>query len=153
MVVLYKLIAGIETKKELLKTGDIGCPSDVVDHSWKPSPDGGSIAYIWIGATDGNKEGNWLWDGNNDNKGNNFFVEISSEKTHKNKFANWGGTSNNLLREPDNYANQDAAGIGLQAWPKSSGTLGAAGEWNDIDMSNKMYFIIEYDNTTGILNK
>jgi lectin-like protein len=27
----------------------------------------GGIAYIWIGATDQNEEGTWLWDGNSDN--------------------------------------------------------------------------------------
>lgn len=34
--------------------------------------DGGGIAYVWIGATDKNIEGTWLWDGNNDNIGTNF---------------------------------------------------------------------------------
>jgi hypothetical protein len=29
--------------------------------------DGGGAAYVWIGATDKNTEGTWLWDGDGDN--------------------------------------------------------------------------------------
>ena len=34
---------------------------------------GGGIAYVWIGGTDKNTEGTWLWDGNNTNSGINFW--------------------------------------------------------------------------------
>ena len=55
-------------------------------------------------------------------------------------YTNWGRA------EPDNYLNQDGLGLGLQNWPSgSSGSsaFGLAGEWNDIDRSNRMTFIVE----------
>ncbi|MFZ4412887.1 MAG: T9SS type A sorting domain-containing protein, partial [Bacteroidales bacterium] len=37
---------------------------------------------------------------------------------------------------------QDALGFALNSWP-----YGSAAQWNDIDMMNTLYYIIEYDNT------
>ncbi len=113
--------------------------------------DGGGIAYIWIGATDKNIEGTWIWDGNNDGQGTNFYTGQGSWGANNGSavngaYYNWGGTNTTAgNNEPDDYGSgQDAAAIGLEAWP-AAGMGNIAGEWNDIDKSNSLYFIIEYE--------
>jgi hypothetical protein len=44
-----------------------------VSQSYTAVPNGGNIAYVWIGASDQNVEGTWIWDGNNDNTGTHFW--------------------------------------------------------------------------------
>ncbi len=114
--------------------------------------DGGGIAYVWIGATDKNVEGTWLWDGNNDNVGVNFWNGQGNAGTGVGNvvgtnYINWGDIHLGQNDEPDNYLNQDAAAIGLASWP-----YGIAGEWNDIAITNSLYYVIEYDSTNGINN-
>ncbi len=126
-----------------------------ISSSYTTVNDGGGIAYVWIGATDKKTEGVWLWDGNNDNSGANFWNGQGNAGTGtgaivNGAFVNWGGKSNGAAKEPDNYlSNQNAAGIALASWP-----YGIAGEWNDIDMANTLYYVIEYDSssTTGFNN-
>lgn len=125
-----------------------------ISTSYTTVNDGGGIAYIWIGATDNNTEGTWLWDGNNDGLGDNFYSGQGQNGTGggaaiNNAFINWGGISasgNFSSNEPDDYmSNQDAAAIALDGWPGGSGTLGLASEWNDIAITNSLYFIVEYE--------
>ncbi|MFI5222526.1 MAG: T9SS type A sorting domain-containing protein [Bacteroidia bacterium] len=113
--------------------------------------DGGGIAYVWIGATDKKTEGEWLWDGNNDGVGANFWNgqgnagPIGGGSAVGGAFVNWGGASTGTYHEPDNYnGNQNAAGIALGTWP-----YGKPGEWNDINQSNTLYYIIEYDSASS----
>ncbi len=117
--------------------------------------DGGGIAYIWIGATDKNTEGTWIWDGDNDGQGVNFYTGqgnwgAGNGAAVNGAYINWGGTNTGSgTNEPDDYgSSQDAAGIGMEPWP-AAGVGNIAGEWNDIDKSNTLYFIVEYD-ATGI---
>jgi hypothetical protein len=121
-------------------------------------PDGGGVAYIWIGATDQVAEGSWVWDGNNDGLGFLFWVgegNAGAGGGHPvaGSYVNWGGTSTGTYHEPDNYGgNQDVAAIALRGWPSGSGTLGIEGEWNDISPANTLYFVVEKENTSGIYN-
>ena len=120
---------------------DAGVAIDYAD-----SPDGGMIAYVWIGANDITEEGTWIWDGDNEESGTNFWTGTGSPGNAVNDaFVNWGRIPEGTPHEPDNYSNQDAAGIGLADWPEGRGHLGNAGEWNDIDVSNEFYFVIEYN--------
>lgn len=116
-------------------------------------PDGGGIAYVWIGATDKQAEGTWLWDGNDDGSGTNFW---NGEGAAGNgggaavggAYVNWGGASAGTYQEPDDFGGgQDAAAIALDGWPGGSGILGIASEWNDISLTNSIYFVIEIENT------
>ncbi len=114
--------------------------------------DGGGIANIWIGANDLTTEGTWVWDGDNTGASTNFWTGQGSAGNDDGqviggKYINWGGLQQySAPKEPDNYgSNQDAAGIALKPWPKNNGSLGKAGEWNDISASNAIYYIIEYD--------
>ena len=46
-----------------------------------------------------------------------------------------------MQNEPDDYLNQqDALAISLDGWP-----LGSPGEWNDLDQSNLLFSIVEYN--------
>ncbi len=111
--------------------------------------DGGGVAYIWIGATDKNNEDDWIWDGDNDGNGESFWSGNGDGSAVNNAYYNWGGTSDGTPNEPDDFfSNQDAAAIGLAVWPAVLENLGSASEWNDIDITNELYFIVEYDNNS-----
>lgn len=117
--------------------------------------DGGGTAYIWIGATDKFTEGSWKWDGVNANSGTAFWNGQGAAGTGGgsavgNAFVNWGGKSTGTIQEPDNFmtsTDQDGAAIALAGWPSGTTMLGIAGEWNDIAITNAIYFIIEKNNT------
>lgn len=118
---------------------------------------GGGIAYVWIGATDAGTEGKWLWDGNNDGEGENFWTGQGANGANNGSavdraYINWGGSSSNTPKEPDNWSGQDHAAIGLKAWPSGWEDLGIAGEWNDIIGSSKLFYVIEYDSLSSGVN-
>lgn len=95
--------------------------------------DGGDSRYVWLGGTDAEVEGQWIW--------SNSRQAISTGRPE------WGRGS--LGSEPDNsFSGQDALAIGLENWPRGSSSgsgYGNAGQWNDINGSNALYYIIEYD--------
>jgi hypothetical protein len=102
------------------------------------APDGGGAAYVWLGGNDRITEGAWFWEDANFTGSKQFWQGARSGSVSNNLYNNWGN-------EPDNFQNQDALGIALTSWP-----FGTAGQWNDIDEANALYFIIEIDNTLGI---
>ena len=122
-----------------------------VNNTYVSVTDGGGIAYVWIGATDRQTEGTWLWDGNYDNTGANFWTGQGTAGAGggvaiNSSYNNWGGTSLGVAEEPDDYLGiQDCGAIGLNTWPH-----GIAGEWNDISGLNSLYYVIEYDSLTSI---
>jgi hypothetical protein len=101
--------------------------------------DGGGAAYIWIGASDKATEGKWVWAESN--------TEFWNSGPVGNRYHNWGGKQSGTVHEPDDHGGQqDAAAIGLAKWPTGPGVgLGVAGEWNDIDETNTLYYIVEFD--------
>lgn len=116
--------------------------------------DGGGIAYVWIGGNDREEEGTWVWNGNNNEFSTHFFTGTWQDwEVIDNQFIFWGGASEGDVDEPDNFNEQDGLGLALENWP-----FGQAGEWNDIDDSNELYFVIEWDavdtpiNTTLVTN-
>jgi hypothetical protein len=127
-----------------------------ISSTYTQVPDGGGTAYIWIGATDKITEGTWLWNGNNDSSGINFWngqgaAGAGGGSAVGGKYVNWGGTSKGTVNEPDDFgANQDGGAIALAGWPLGTTMLGSAGEWNDISITNTIYYVIEIDKTTGI---
>lgn len=96
------------------------------------APDGGGASYVWLGGNDLAEEGKWIWDGDNDGSGDQFWQGAVNGNPVNNHYVNWG-------IEPDNFSNQDALGLAYTNWP-----LGVAGQWNDIKASNQLYFLIEY---------
>jgi len=104
---------------------------------------GGGFAYVWIGANDMTEEGTWIWDGDNDGVGINFWKGQGKYGTNdgvviNRAYNNWGG--NGSIYEPDNGDGQDCAAIGLTDWGYCY-----AGQWNDIAPYCPMYYVIEYE--------
>ncbi|CAN5432647.1 hypothetical protein BH09BAC5_BH09BAC5_01080 [soil metagenome] len=122
-----------------------------ITNTYASVPDGGNIAYVWMGGTDRQTEGTWLWDGNYDNSGINFWTGQGTAGAGgglaiAGNYNHWGGTSQGTAEEPDDYIGiQDCGAIGLNTWPH-----GIASEWNDISGLNNLYFVIEYDSLLGI---
>lgn len=116
---------------------------------------GGGIAYVWIGASDQNQEGIWLWDGNNDQMGTHFWSGQGTNgggdgSSENNAYYNWGGSSLGFPKEPDNWNNdQNYGAMALAGWPAGTNNLGTAGEWNDIMGVYQLYFVIEYNGPNG----
>ena len=56
------------------------------------------------------------------------------------------------LKVPHNYGgNQDALGIALEGWPlNSGGAYGKASEWNDIQGTNTLTFVVEFEWTVTV---
>ncbi len=96
------------------------------------APDGGGGSYVWIGGNDLSVEGNWVWDGDNDNNGTQFWMGTSTGNPVGGLYNNWGN-------EPDDFQGQDALGLSLNGWP-----FGVAGQWNDVDHINTLYFVVEH---------
>ncbi|SNS58234.1 Lectin C-type domain-containing protein [Ekhidna lutea] len=98
------------------------------------APDGGNASYLWLGGNDFDTEGSWIWDGDNSGEGTPFWIGDSSGSPVDGSYTNWGN-------EPDNFQNsQHTLGLAITDWP-----LGSAGQWNDIDHNNNLFFIIEFD--------
>ncbi len=123
-------------------------------------PDGGGVAYLWIGATDEDIEGFWQWDGDNNGVGLNFYngegdAGSGNGAAEGGAYIHWGGSTasgGSSTMEPDDFNNnQDYAAMALAPWPAGSGALGIAGEWNDLSGTNTLYFIVEYDNSANII--
>ncbi|OYU97361.1 MAG: hypothetical protein CFE21_03455 [Bacteroidetes bacterium B1(2017)] len=135
-----------------------GILSAGVSPTYTSIDNGGGIAYVWIGATDQTNEGTWIWNGNNDTSGINFWTGqgangLGNGIAVNGRYFNWGGKSTGTPNEPDNYAPfQNHAAIGLAGWPAGSSMLGKAGEWNDIQGSSLLYYVIEKTGATGLLD-
>ena len=60
------------------------------------------------------------------------------------RFNNWP-----LGFEPDNFGlpsrEQDAAGITLTGFPLDVPPWGAPSQWNDVDINNNLYYVVEFD--------
>lgn len=102
------------------------------------SSDGGGASYVWLGGNDLGTEGKWIWDGNNDGTGDQFWQGDLNGEAVNDLYSNWGD-------EPDDFDGQDGLGLALTDWP-----LGVAGQWNDVDANNELYFVIEYDTPSGL---
>lgn len=104
------------------------------------APDGGNASYVWIGGNDISVEGNWVWDGNNDGISTQFWQGTATGNPVGGLYSNWGN-------EPDNFGplGQNGLGLALTQWPIFNGFLGSASQWNDVQETNTLYYIIEYD--------
>lgn len=101
---------------------------------------GGGASYVWVGGNDIAVEGTWIW---NDGTNDQFWSGGTNGVPVGGLYSNWGN-------EPDNSGEQDGLSIALTQWPINSGSLGAAGQWNDLKISDPLYFVIEYSTDLGI---
>lgn len=102
----------------------------------KIAPDGGAAEYHWLGASDRLEEGSWRWiDGS----------ELALSKIGDRAYWGDGPGHGAGGSEPDNFGNQDCLAMAVTAWPAANpGFFGEAGQWNDIDCSNSLNFVVEY---------
>lgn len=103
------------------------------------APDGGGASYVWLAGNDRQTEGVWRWEMGLSTNFQFWQGTGATGSSVGSLFNNWGSSS--FGSEPDNFQNQDAVGLALTNWP-----LGIAGQWNDIDESNQLYFVIEIQN-------
>ena len=98
--------------------------------------EGGGAAYVWIGANDISTEGTWVWV----DDGTQFWRGGPGGSRVDGRFNNWP-----VGFEPDNFRQQDAAGITLTGFPLDPPSWGAPSQWNDVDINNKLYYVVEFD--------
>ena len=111
------------------------------EYSKSVAVNGGGATYVWLGANDIKTEGTWKW---TDNKVE-FWKGGRAGSVVDGQYNNWGKNRNGQQKEPDNAGNkQDAAGIALTPWPKS-GSLGQKSQWNDVNITNKLFYVIEFN--------
>ncbi len=116
-----------------------------IAYNYHPVADGGGASYIWTGANDIPTEGSWIW---SDGTSSIFYSGQGTAGTGGGTavggaYVNWGNVSGS---EPDDYGNdQDGLGISLGSWPH-----GIVGQWNDIDVDNTLFFVIEKNSIVGV---
>ena len=70
----------------------------------------------------------------------NFGSEIGQVLLFSGSYHNWGNLQS-VQNEPDDYqGQQDALAISIDGWP-----LGTAGQWNDINENNNLFFVVEFN--------
>ena len=115
--------------------------------------DGGSSAYVWLAGSDASAEGQWYWQ----REGASGFPKLFWQGDYQSgqsvgEYTNWG-TIDNVQQEPDNFENQDALAFALQTWPNpnlnAGFELGVVGQWNDVDSSNQLFYVVEVDAVEG----
>lgn len=103
----------------------------------------GFSSYIWLGGNDISSEGNWIWDGDGDAAGIPFWQGTANGTPINDRYNNWGN-------EPDNFGGgvgQDGLGMAVESFPN-----GEAGEWNDVNHNNALFFVVEFNAVLGIDN-
>lgn len=92
---------------------------------------------VWLGGTDSLTEGKWIWDGDNNGTGPQWWSGGLTGSAVGGRYNKWGD-------EPDNSGNQDAASMTLETTPRNKFS-----EWNDLDGNkNWIYYVIEYNCAT-----
>lgn len=97
-------------------------------------------ASVWLGGSDAGVEGEWIWDGNNDGVGLQFWEGGPSGMAIGGLYTNWGVSP----AEPDNSGGQDYLTIIIKP------TATSFSLWNDLISTNAIYYLIEFDSGLGI---
>ena len=99
--------------------------------------DGSGAAFIWLGGTDSDQEGDWRWI----NNGDAFWYGDFNGSPIGGRYNNWG------IQPDDETGSEDALAMGLGDWPEPFYDLGEAGQWNDLDPDTSLFYVIEFDTT------
>ncbi|MDA7595381.1 Ig-like domain-containing protein [Luminiphilus sp.] len=91
--------------------------------------------FIWLGGSDEDQEGQWLWS----NNGDPFWRGNFNGKPVAGRYTNWGV-------QPDNAGGaENALAMGLANWPAPFYDLGITGQWNDLEADNLLLYLVEFD--------
>lgn len=99
--------------------------------------DGSGTAFIWLGGTDSDQEGDWRWIKN----GDAFWYGDFNGSPIGGLYNNWG------IQPDDQTGSEDSLAMALGDWPEPFYDLGAAGQWNDLDPATPLLYVIEFDNS------
>ena len=97
---------------------------------------------IWLGGTDKNTEGDWMWDGNDDAVGTSFWLGTSTGSPVGGAFSAWGVSP----PEPDNSG-------GDQNWLTWRLTGNNTSLWNDLHAPSSLYFLVEKDISSASISE
>jgi hypothetical protein len=100
-------------------------------------------ASVWLGGSDSVTEGEWIWDGNNDGQGPQFWSGGPNGMAIDGLYTNWGISP----AEPDNSGGQDHLTIIIKPSAVNFSL------WNDLVSTNSIYYLIEYDFVLNTLER
>ena len=102
--------------------------------------DGSEAAFVWLGGSDQDSEGQWVWT----NNGDPFWQGDFNGAAVGGRYANWGV-------QPDNAGGaEDALAMGLADWPEPFYDLGDTGQWNDLNAENPLFYLVEFDGQSDL---
>ena len=94
--------------------------------------------FVWIGGSDEDREGRWLWS----NNGDPFWQGNFNGKPIAGRYTNWGV-------QPDNDGGaENVLAMGLANWPAPFYDLGSTGQWNDLEADNQLLYLVEFNTVT-----
>ena len=97
--------------------------------------DGSEAAFIWLGGSDAEREGQWTWS----NNGDPFWRGDFNGSPVGGRYTNWG-------IQPDNAGGaENALAMGLADWPAPFYDLGELGQWNDLGAENSLAYVVEFE--------
>ena len=97
--------------------------------------DGSEAAFVWLGGSDAEREGQWIWT----NNGDPFWQGDFNGSPVGGRYTNWG-------IQPDNAGGaENALAMGLADWPEPFYDLGETGQWNDLEAENRLLYLVEFD--------
>ena len=102
--------------------------------------DGSESAFIWLGGSDAISEGQWTWTDN----GDLFWRGDCNGSSVAERYSNLGV-------QPDNAGGmENALAMGLADWPEPFYDLGASGQWNDLDATTALFYVVEFDGLSDL---
>jgi len=94
-----------------------------------------SVSEVWLGGSDINEDGTWIWDGDNDGIGPQFWSGGADGMAVDDLYNNWGNI------EPDGEEVQNALTILLANSP-----FNGASQWNDrAEEFQTLFSVIEFE--------
>jgi hypothetical protein len=102
--------------------------------------DGSNAPFIWLGGSDAEREGEWVWS----NNGDPFWSGDFNGSPISGRYTNWGV-------QPDSASgSEDGLAMGLNDWPEPFYDLGSSGQWNDLDTNTALSYVVEFDGKTDL---